>query len=264
MEILNTLMFTDIASFTDISEKLSASEVVNMLNLYFKKANFLFKWSNIYVDKYIGDAIMAFWEDNINFDLITDRVLKFQLLHPNLQSDILNLLWKEISLKTRIGLHFGEAVVGDVWDENKLNYTAIWDNVNLASRLEWINKYYNTRVIMSEEFYKNIKNKTQFAIRLLDKITVKWKTQPVKIYELMIIPSDKISLELLDYIKKFESGLNDYFEWKFKSSYVLFKELLSTPIGKQDKTLKIFLERLEFLLKSPPKEWDGVWRFKTK
>jgi len=81
-------MFTDIASFTDLSEKLTANEVVNMLNIYFKKANFIFKETDIYIDKYIGDAIMAFWEDNINFDLILEKTILFQKNHPNINENI--------------------------------------------------------------------------------------------------------------------------------------------------------------------------------
>ena len=258
------LLFSDIASFTNISEKLSATEVVRMLNIYFDKANFLLGKTNVYIDKYIGDAIMAFWENDINFDLILEKVLKFQKIHPYINKLISEEIGKPIELKTRIGLHYGDAVVGDIWTWAKLNYTAIWDNVNLASRLEWINKYYGSRVILSENFYKNLRKKWDFAIRLLDKIAVKWKTEPVKIYELMLFEKDEITNELLEYIKEFKSGLLYYFDWNFKTAKVVWEQLLSTKYWKSDKALTTFLERISFLLENKPSEWDGVWRFTTK
>ena len=258
------LMFTDIASFTNISESLNASDVVDMLNTYFEEANFCLKWTNIYIDKYIWDAIMAFWENNPNFDLIAKKVIKFQKLHGKFKEIIFNRIWKHIELRTRIWLHYWEAVVWDVGDSSKLNYTAIWDNVNLASRLEWINKYYWTRVIMSENFYNQLRKKYEFATRLLDKITVKWKTHPVKIYELMLFFEEEITDGLRKYIRQWETWLNYYFEWKFNLSKDVFQELLNTGFWKNDETLKIFFERINYLLKNSPKNWDGVWKFTTK
>jgi len=258
------LMFTDIASFTNISEKLTAPEVVEMLNTYFEEANFALKWTQIYVDKYIWDAIMAFWENKPNFDLIAKNVIKFQKLHKKIKEIVYDRIWKHIDLKTRIWLHYWEAVVWEVGDSSKLNYTAIGDNVNLASRLEGINKYYWTRVIMSEDFYNQINQKHKFAIRLLDKITVKWKTQPVKIYELMLFSENEITDEIRKYIKDWQIWLDYYFEGKFDLAKNVFEELLNTEFWKNDKTLKIFLERIDYLLKNPPENWDGVWRFSTK
>ena len=258
------LMFTDIASFTNISEKLTAPEVVEMLNTYFEEANFALKGTKIYIDKYIWDAIMAFWEKKPNFDLIAKNVIKFQKLHKKIKEIVYDRIWKHIDLRTRIWLHYWEAVVWEVGDSSKLNYTAIGDNVNLASRLEGINKYYDTRVIMSEDFYNQLKERYKFAIRLLDKITVKWKTQPVKIYELMLFFETEITDDLRKYIKDWQIWLDYYFEGKFDLAKNVFEELLNTEFWKNDKTLKIFLERIDYLLKNPPENWDGVWRFSTK
>jgi len=258
------LMFTDIASFTDISEKLTANEVVNMLNIYFKKANFILKETDIYIDKYIWDAIMAFWEDNINFDLILEKAILFQKNHSNISENIYTAIWKKINLQTRIWLHYGVAVVGEIWNDPKMNYTAIWDNVNLASRLEWINKYYWTNIILSEDFYFKLKRKVDFAIRLLDKITVKWKTKPIKIYNALILSKNQITDEIREYIKLFEIWLSYYFEWNFENAKKAFGELLLTDFWKNDKVLKVFIERVDYLLAHKPWKWDWIWRFKTK
>ena len=263
------LMFSDIAGFTNISEKLTAQEVIDMLNVYFDKATFKLKKTWIYIDKFIGDAIMWFWEDlgwkkRKIFDEIAEGVVSFQLIHPVIEKAVFNKIWKKIDLRTRIWLHFWQAIVWDLWTSDKLNYTAIWDNVNLASRLEWINKYYGTRIIMSENFYDQIVDKNKFAIRLLDKITVKWKSEPVKIYELMLISPEDISPSIKEYIENFEIWLNFYFEWKFSQAKKIWEQLLETEYGVNDSTLKIFLERVDYLLKHKPENWDGVWRFNVK
>jgi len=259
------LMFSDIASFTNISEMLTPNEVITMLNIYFEKANTPLSKTWIQIDKYIWDAIMAFWE-NVNYtDKIADAVITFQKIHSVINKAIYNKIWKKIEIKTRVGLHFWEAILWDLWDENtKINYTAIGDNVNLASRLEWINKYYWTRTIMSEYFYNKILNKKDFAIRLLDKITVKWKTEPVKIYELMTYRKDELTDELKKYISDFSLWLKAYFDWDFESAKKIFIDISSSYFWKNDNTLKIFIERVEYLLNNKPDTWDWVWRFSTK
>jgi len=259
------IFFSDIDSFTNISEQLTAQEVVDMLNIYFEiawKPISLAKW---YVDKYIWDAIMAFWDDLPNTDLVLKSVLIFQKSHLQIIKKIEENLWKKIIITTRVWLHYWNAVVWDVWDiNNKISYTVIWDSVNLASRLEWINKYYWTRVIMSEKFYNKLLNKDNFAIRLIDKITVKWKTKPVKIYQLMLYYTNEITDEIKKYILIFEKWLDLYFKWDFQSAKDIFEKLLMYKKWQADSVLKVFIDRINYLLKYPPKNWDGVWKFKTK
>jgi len=264
------LMFSDIASFTNISEKLSAEDVIQMLNLYFEQTNKPIIKSNWFIDKYVWDAIMAFaimafWENIKSSDNILKAVIQIQKNHPKIMENVKNKLWKDINIYTRIWLHYGEAIVWDVWDiNNKISYTAIWDNVNLASRLEWINKYYGTNIMLSETFYNKIEKKEDFAIRLVDKITVKWKTEPINIYHVMPYYSFEITNELKEYLNKFESWLNLYFEWKFSQAKEQFLNLQIFKIWKEDPVLSMILERLEYLIKNNPENWDGVWRFTTK
>jgi len=260
-----SLMFSDIESFTNISEKLSAEEVIQMLNIYFEQTNKPIIKSNWFIDKYIWDAIMAFWENVEESDNILKAIIQIQKNHHKIIENIKDKLWKDININTRIWLHYGEAIVWDVWDiNNKISYTAIWDNVNLASRLEWINKYYKTNIMLSETFYNKIKNKEDFAIRLVDKITVKWKTKPINIYHTMPYYSFEITKELREYLNKFEIWLNLYFKWEFLKAKEIFLSLQIFKIWKKDSVLNIIIERLNYLIKNKPKNWDGVWRFKTK
>lgn len=259
------LMFSDIASFTNISEQLKAEEVGDMLNIYFEICGRYLNKSKAYVDKYIWDAIMAYWEDLEYLDKIIKTVVNIQKAHSEIMLKIKNDLWKDINIITRIWLHYWDAIVWDIWDKNwKIQPTAIWDNVNLASRLEGINKYYNTHIIISEEFYKKIKNKEDFAIRKLDKITVKWKTEPVVIYEVIEYLPSEINSDIVQYINNFETALEQYFKWNFEKAEELFNRLYIFKIWKNDKVIKVFIERLDFLLKHKPENWDWVWRYKSK
>ena len=259
------IMFSDIKSFTNISEKLTPQEVIEMLNIYFEKTNTPLWNSNWFIDKYVWDAIMAFWDNVKNTDKILNAIINIQKIHPKIIKDVEQHIWKKIDIYTRIWLHLWEAIIWDVWDKNnKMSYTAIWDNVNLASRLEWINKYYWTNIMISESFYKKIKEKKNFAIRLMDKITVKWKSQPIKIYHVFPKLYNEITPELKEYIKSFEIWLDFYFKWDFKQAKEEFEKLEIFKLWKLDPTLKIFLERIDYMIKNPPENWDGVCKFEVK
>ncbi len=259
------LMFSDIAWFTDISEQLTAQEVIDMLNIYFEKTNTSIVRSKWFIDKYVWDAIMAFWEDIDKLDNTIHAIIQIQKIHPKIIKDVEQKLWKKINIFTRIWLHYWQAVVWDVWDnKSKISYTAIWDNVNLAARLEWINKYYWTSIIISEAFYKKIEKKEEYAIRLVDKITVKWKTKPIKIYQVIPYYTNEITHELISYIEEFENMLEFYFNWEFIKSQKIIEKLLILSIWKEDKVLSIYKNRINTLIETPPNSWDGIWRFTTK
>jgi len=259
------LMFSDIESFTNISEKLNPKEVIDMLNIYFEKTNTPIIRSKWFIDKYVWDAIMAFWEDMEYLDNVIYSIIQIQRIHPKIMADIKDKLWKDINIFTRIWLHYGEAIVWDVWDtKSKISYTAIWDNVNLASRLEWINKYYKTNIMISQNFYEKIQKKEEYAIRLLDKITVKWKTKPIKIYQVMPYYTHEIIHELVSYIKEFEQMVKFYFNWEFTQAKEIIDKLAILNLWKDDKVLNLYSERLKTLIENPPKNWDGVWKFTTK
>lgn len=259
------VMFSDIAWFTNISEKLEAKEVIDMLNAYFDKTNTSIIRTNWFIDKYIWDAIMAFWEDAENIDSILDAIIQIQKVHPQIMELVKSKIWKDIHISTRIWLHYGEAVIWDVWDaRSKISYTAIWDNINLASRLEWINKYYNTNIIISEDIYNRIQEKDNYAIRLLDKIIVKWKSKPLKIYELMSLYKQEITQDLISYIVDFEMAIGLYFQWNFEKSKEIFNRLEILSFGMNDPSLSVFLDRIHFLLRDRPDDWNWVWRFDKK
>ncbi len=180
-----TVMFSDIRGFTSISEKLTPEELVEHLNIYLQAmTDIVIKYFGT-LDKYIGDAIMAFWGAPIE---VEDHALKacmagiemIEVLHE------MNKTWDEEGkprLEIGIGINTGDMVVGNMGSSSRMDYTLMGDNVNLGSRLEGINKIYKTNIIISESTYKYVKDR--IVARELDIIKVKGKEQPVKIYELI-------------------------------------------------------------------------------
>ncbi len=180
-----TVMFSDIRGFTSISEILTPEELVEHLNVYLQAmTDIVIKYYGT-LDKYIGDAIMAFWGAPID---VEDHALKacmagiemIEVLHE------MNKTWDEEGkprLDIGIGINTGDMVVGNMGSSSRMDYTLMGDNVNLGSRLEGINKIYRTNIIISEFTYQYVKD--HIIARELDIIKVKGKEQPVKIYELI-------------------------------------------------------------------------------
>ena len=259
------IYFSDIEWFTNISEKLTPEETIEFLNIYLEKMSENLSINNWFIDKYIWDSVMAFWE----WENACDNAAKSSILNIKSINDINNIINKKlklnINLKTRIWLHYWNAIIWDIWSENyKLNYTIIWDNVNLWSRLEWINKYYWTNICASENFIKQI-NSNEIIYRKLDKIRVKWKWKSVVIYEIMPYFRSLISNEqkniINNFIKLFENWIEEYFKWNFNIAINLFKEAY---LLKSDETCNIFIKRCEKLLSSNLINWDWIWDFKDK
>lgn len=265
-----SMFFSDIAWFTSLSERFSPSENITFLNQYLDKMSWIIANHDWFIDKYIWDAIMAFWEnEKWPENCIKSAILNYKKLKEvNLEVKDLLKLWKEENnlLDIRIWLNYWVAIVWDIWSEKyKLNHTIIWDQVNLTSRLEGINKFYKTKICMSEFLKEKLPEKNDFFYRRLDKIKVKWKNKPVVIYEILPLLKSELSYEELKnymfYIKEFEEWIWNYFQWNFQQAIEKFKYLKEF---KNDETLNIFIERSEHLIENTPENWEWVWEFKSK
>jgi adenylate cyclase len=215
------------------------------------------------IDKYIGDAIMAFWgaplEDN-DHPIHACRAA----LTCKQTLDELNKHWvldRKPAFITRFGIHTGDAIVGNVGSEDRLNYSAFGDSVNLAARLEGINKYYGTTITISHETYKNVQH--QFICRPIDVVAVKGKTEGVRIYELLYELSDEHNKSLdIDAAQKLTDITTEAFkaylakDWKTAmQKYEDLKEL-----NPNDKVADVFLERCQIFKKTPPPAfWNGTY-----
>ena len=264
-----TLIFTDIRGFTTLSEKLRPAQMVAVLNRYFTPMTGLIYGTNGTVDKFIGDAIMAFW--NAPLDVPQHELKGVQTaLNMHLALDKLNVeLQAEygISLTIGAGVHTGNVYVGNMGSEELLDYTCIGDTVNLSSRLEGLCPQYGVNVVVSTitadrctEFAKTLENTDDVPFFLpLDSIRVKGKTKPVGIctpiraYE---------ALQRKEELATFTSAREIYIKGDFIKASELFSILVSQfpdiPL------YQIYAERSENLTKAPPENWDGVWNFTKK
>ncbi len=258
-----TILFSDIIGFTSFSEKKSPEELVKFMNEYLNAMTEIVLKNNGTLDKYIGDAIMAFWGAPIP---LADHAIKACSTAMEMRK-ALNILREQYSsnpndqIDIRIGIHTGEVVVGNMGSHKRFDYTVMGDNVNLASRLEGASKQYGTRVIVSEKTYNLIKDK--FIVRLLDTVRVKGKSKPTKIFELLGFKDDTEAVEKIGRLKLYLLGLEEYKVKKFNEAYQYFdKSIQKNP---DDKPSWTYLERCQFYMETPPdKNWDGVFELKTK
>ena len=255
-----TVMFSDIRGFTSMSEKMSPDGLTRFLNEYLTPMTDILIQREGTLDKYMGDAIMAFWGAPVSQDDHAERA-SLAALDMLEKLDELKAQWHEEGkpeIDIGIGLNSGLMRVGFMGSERMRNYTLLGDNVNLGSRLEGINKQYGTNCIVSEETYKAASAKV-FG-RVLDAVRVKGKREPITIYELRGKgrPSDSEK----KFIEVFEQALNLYRTQAFEEAKQSFIELHEST---GDKTSKIYSERCDFFLENPPsKDWDGVFEMTTK
>ncbi|PCJ52261.1 MAG: hypothetical protein COA79_24345 [Planctomycetota bacterium] len=257
-----TLFFSDIKDFTSISEKIAPMSLMLELSDYFDKIANIINDHQGTVDKYIGDAVMAFWGAPIELvDHAYKGCLSALLCQKkiNIINDVRISEGKE-PFKTRIGLHTGNVVVGNIGSHDRFNYTVLGDGVNLASRLEGLNKLYNTEIIVSMGTQKAVFDK--FIFRPLDIIAVKGKSEGVKLFEL-IGTNEDVSQETKDFVLIYNEGFEFYLNREFEQARIKFEVCLNSKFD--DIPTKKLLERCIGYIKSPPeKSWSGITRLDIK
>jgi adenylate cyclase len=256
-----TVMFSDIRDFTTLSEGLSADELVHLLNEYLgEMTDVLFRNLGT-LDKYIGDAIMAFWGSPYPQDDHARRACSCAL-EMTRSLETLNVKWKEEGRKPisiGIGLNTGPVNVGNMGSDKRLAWTVMGDNVNLASRLEGMTKQYRSRIVISEGTYRQVAD--HFVCRDLDRIRVKGKLQPVTIYELLDRAENRQKYDLL--LGRFSKAMEAYREQNWNEAVLQFGTLLASY--PDDGPTQIFLQRaLDFREHAPEEGWDGVHVMKSK
>jgi class 3 adenylate cyclase len=262
-----TIMFTDMAGFTKIGEQLSPTGLVKLTNRYFTIMTECIQAEQGIIDKFIGDAIMAYWgppfvkeEEQAAAACRAalrqkEALIKFRKELPELLGLRKNL--PEIDI--RIGIATGEVVVGNIGSDTARSYTVMGDVVNLASRLETANTQYGSVIMISDITLRMAE--TQIEVRELDKIVFKGKTEPVKVYELLSIEGD-LSDEDHAKAKRFSEGLEAYRKQDWLAADAIFKELVDKY---DDKPSKTFVNRIAVLeTHKIGVGWDGVWRMNMK
>lgn len=253
-----TVFFSDIADFTKISETLKPEDLVNQLNDYLDAMGETILKREGTLDKFIGDAIVAFWGAPVRQ---TDHAARACYAALDYQKKLENLraIWKknnELPFHARIGINTGEMIVGNMGSNKRFDYTVIGDNVNLGARLEGANKFYGTEILISDSTYKEVKEK--FVAREIDIIKVRGKTKVVRIYELMA-KKGEMTDEQKSIFKTFHTGLIAYRQQDWNKAIEHFE------LSPDDGPSKVFIERCKGLRhKHLPKDWDGVFELTSK
>jgi len=247
-----SILFSDIEGFTSISESKRPEELVSFINEYLSKMTEIVLSNQGTLDKYIGDAVMAFWGAPIELKNHAFNACSTAL---QMQKKIIEIN----NLSVRIGINSGNVIVGNIGGSKRFDYTVMGDNVNLASRLESVNKIYSTHILIGENTQKLIKD--DFIIRELDSIKVKGKENTTNIYELISTKED-VEPEIISLIDKYSKALALYRNQKFAEAIIIFNECSDEY---SDKASEVFIERCEyFTVNKPSENWDGVFVLKNK
>ena len=249
-----TIYFSDIEKFSSFSERLDPETLTALLNDYLSAMSRIIREEGGYLDKYIGDAVVAFWNAPLSQPDHAVRACRAaircqQALEERRQE------WEEKTgavIKARIGINTGEVVVGNMGSSERFNYTILGDNANLASRLEGANKAFGTYIMVSESTLE--KTKGLFPSRELASIRVVGREKPVKVYELGIAPDGKVPGEW----KAFERACGLFKEGRFAEAASCFRKWPDDPAARS------YVRACGRYLDEKPQNWEGVWNLDQK
>ncbi len=251
-----TVMFIDLKGFTSISEILAPDDLVHMINSFFGHMTDAISKNNGVVDKFMGDAVMAYWgppftDPDEHAALACTAALEALRHLEKFRQDVRRGIGKDadgLDIDLRIGISSGQMIVGTVGSRASMNYTIMGDPVNLGSRLEGANKAYGTRILVSERTRELAK--PEILSREIDVIRVKGKLEPVRVHELLGDATDR---------NGFTDGLDAYRNQDWGKAETSFRKLPDDPAS------QVYLQRIAQLRTTPPpSDWDGVWVFETK
>ncbi|MEF2230077.1 MAG: adenylate/guanylate cyclase domain-containing protein [Pseudodesulfovibrio sp.] len=253
-----TLLFTDIADFTTLSESADPEALMEQVSVYFRKMGTIILSHHGTIDKYIGDAIMAFWNAPTTDEEHVSHACA-AALRAAAASNELNRMWRESGkpeLYTRLGLHSGNCIVGNVGSSDRMDYTAMGDTVNMASRLEGLNKYMQTQILASRQVRDQAGD--GFAFRPVGRVMPKGKHIPTDVYELVGFAGETD----MDWIGRWQDAYERFMARDFGGAAEAFGRLLRE---RPDGVARKFAESARrFCTAPPPDDWDGVETFSAK
>ncbi|HIF58245.1 MAG TPA: adenylate/guanylate cyclase domain-containing protein [Rhodospirillales bacterium] len=261
-ETIATLLFSDVRGFTTITETLGAQGTVSLLNEYFDIMVEAISEQGGMVDKFIGDAIMAGFGIPVAHEDDEDRGVRAGI-------NMIKNLWEwnvqrekegKMPVDMGLGLNTDTVVSGNIGSSKRMDYTMIGDGVNLAARLESACKQYSARILISDYTYKKLKG--TYQVRYIDDVVVKGKTEPVGVREVLDYHDATTFPNLMDTVNHFNEGREHYKGGNWDKSTKSFKECLKA--NPADKLSNMYLDRIDYLKKSNPKNWDGVWVMTSK
>ena len=263
LDTIATVLFSDVRSFTTITEALGAQGTVALLNEYFEIMVDCITSEGGMLDKFIGDAIMAAFGIPMAHEDDEDRGVRAAISMMTRLQD-----WNKIRIDNGLmaidhgmGLNTDKIVAGNIGSQKRMDYTMIGDGVNLAARLESACKQYSAHILISE--YTMAKLKGTYRMRYIDDVVVKGKTEPVGVYEVLDYHTNETFPNLMDNVNYFNEGRRHYREGNWDKAIKSFQEALKA--NPNDKLANTYIEdRCKFLKKKPPKDWKGVWVMTSK
>jgi adenylate cyclase len=255
-----SILFSDIRGFTTLSESLTPEELMERMNEYLSRMTDTILEHRGLVDKYIGDAIMAFWGAPLEDREHAEHACRGALAMIR-ALDTLNTHWKKEGkqeIHIGVGISTGNVVVGNMGSKKRFNYTIIGDEVNFSSRLEGLTKAYGVPILVGEKTRDAIAGMSDLHTRLLDRVAVKGKTEPRAVYELITHETTTAYQKLLEH---YERGRAAYERGEWDAALASFGEVLAVEA---DGPSALLLERARELKQHPPERWDGVYRFTSK
>lgn len=257
-----SVLFSDIAGFTSISEQMDPETLVELLNEYLSAMTDIILRHRGNVNKYLGDGIMAIFGaprgDHDHASLACFAALDSQSELAKLREQ-----WKaegQPEISARIGINSGWLVVGNMGSQARMEYTVMGDSVNLASRLEGANKFYDTLILLGPRTYELAAR--DIEAREVDLMRAKGKKEPVVVFELLA-RKGYLSAEQRRVIETYSEGLEAYKHRDFKAAAAQFEAVLA--LDPRDGPARVYLERAkEYLVAPPPADWDGVYELKSK
>ncbi|MFP4303139.1 MAG: CHASE2 domain-containing protein [Spirochaetaceae bacterium] len=259
-----TALFTDVKGFSSISEKLDPHDLVKLLNRYLSEMSDIILQLKGTIDKYEGDAIICFFGAPLNFEDHPSKAclsaIRMKKMERYLNDHFLEEQISPSALYTRIGINTGEMIVGNMGTQNRMDYTIMGHSVNLAARLEGVNKQYGTWILMSQATYEQTDDK--FEVRQLDRVRVVGVSEPVRLYELLD-EKGTLDQETRNLCEGYTEAHGLFEERNWEEAQKRFSELAA--MYPEDGPVKYYLERCKSFMKKPPAEdWDGVFNLTRK
>lgn len=247
------ILFSDLRSFTRISETMTPEENFQFLNDYLSHMGPVIRQNDGFIDKYIGDAIMALFDEKPDHAVEAGIAMLKQLNHFNQLRQQEGLF----PVQMGIGIHLGSVMLGTIGEEARMDTTVISDTVNQAARLEGMTKMYGVSLLISEEVWQHLIHPDDFAVRVIDKVQAKGKTEPVVIYEVFNGDLPDVYAKKSRTRQDFQEGICLYYEKQFAEAKVRFERCQAE--FPEDKATKIYIKRCVHYLKVGwDDEWDGI------
>jgi adenylate cyclase len=252
-----SIFFSDVQGFTSISETLDPTKLTEILNEYLSIMTNIILDSGGTIDKYEGDAIIAFWNAPISHEDHAARALRASLTCQKALAEQQDVFYTKFGcrLLTRIGLNTGYAVVGNMGSTKRFDYTMIGDSVNLAARLEGLNKQFGTYLMCTEVTFNQASKSAPFFGRKLAQVAVVGKKEPVAVWE--PIP-EAVFAEKRAVFQRFDQARDLFYQGNFSAALPVFESLIE-----QDKPAVYYAEQCQYYQKHP-EEWKGFWQATTK